>query len=117
MTAPYLNHHLSHRPLKQLAQETVQHLRSAFSQAGPVTLVGHRVGWRPMPAAGPIVGYLTPDRRAYVAVMHSGVTLAATVGRLVADESTSGRVPDALRRTRPPLYTPTWGAASSAPLY
>jgi len=23
--------------------------------------------WRPMPAAGPIVGYLTPDRRAYVA--------------------------------------------------
>ena len=60
-----------------------------------------------MPAAGPIVGYLTPDRRTYVGLMHSGVTLAATVGRLVADELTSGRVPEALRRTRPPLYTPT----------
>jgi hypothetical protein len=57
----------------------VQHLHSAFGDAGPVRLVAHRIGWRPTPANGPIVGYLTPDRRAYVAVMHSGVTLAATV--------------------------------------
>lgn len=104
LTAPYLNDHLSHRPLEQLAHETVQHVRSAVLDAGPVRLLGHRIGWRPMPAAGPIVGYLTSDRRAYVAVMHSGVTLAATVGRLVADELTSGRTPDELRRTRPQLF-------------
>jgi hypothetical protein len=29
------------------------------------------------------------------------------VGRLVADELTSGRMPDAFRRTRPALYTLT----------
>lgn len=101
-TAPHFNDHPSQRPVEQLGEQTVKHLRSAFSGAGPVRLVGHSIGWRPMPTAGPIVGYLTPDRRAYVAVMHSGATLAATVGRVVADELTSGRMPEALRRTRPP---------------
>ena len=100
MTAPHLNADLSHRPLELLAQDAVQYLRLAFGDASPVRLLGQRIGWRPIPVAGPIAGYLTPDRRGYVVVMHSGVTLAATVGRLVATELTSGRMPDELRRTR-----------------
>jgi glycine/D-amino acid oxidase-like deaminating enzyme len=100
MTAPDLNADPSHRPLDQLAEGTVQCLRSAFGKAAPIRLLRHQIGWRPMPAEGPIVGYLTPDRRAYVAVMHSGVSLAPTVGRLVTTELVSGTTPDELRRAR-----------------
>ena len=57
-----------------------------------------------MPLDGPIVGHLTPDRRAYVAVMHSAVTLAPAVGRLVATELISGAMPAELRRTRPERF-------------
>jgi len=50
---------------------------------------------RPAPDAGRrvVIGYLTPDRSAYVAVLRSGVTPAATVGRHIAVKMTSGRMP------------------------
>ena len=47
----------------------------------------HTVGYRPTPASGfPAIG--RPDNQAglYVAVMHSGVTLAPAVGQFVAQE-------------------------------
>lgn len=48
---------------------------------------GVTVGVRPMPADGlPIVGPARAVNGLYVAVLHSGVTLAPTVGRLAADE-------------------------------
>lgn len=50
-----------------------------------------------MPPDGPVVGYVTPDESVYVAVMHSAVTLAPTVERLVANELVSGEP------------WPTWG--------
>jgi hypothetical protein len=44
---------------------------------------------------------VTPDRSAYVAVMHSAVTLAPTIGRLVANELVSGEPVAELGRCRP----------------
>ena len=45
------------------------------------------MGWRPIPQDGlPIVGFLPGIGGLYVSVMHSGVTLAAAVGRFAAAE-------------------------------
>jgi glycine/D-amino acid oxidase-like deaminating enzyme len=48
-------------------------------------------GFRPMPADGfPIVGFAPGRRDLYLAVMHSGVTLGALMGRLAASEMLDG---------------------------
>ena len=48
-------------------------------------------GFRPMPADGfPIVGFAPGRRDLYLAVMHSGVTLGALIGRLTASEMLDG---------------------------
>ena len=75
-----------------------------------------RVGVRPVPQDGlPIVGEVPGARGAYLAVMHSGVTLAAIVGRSVACEITGRRRTPVLEPYRPerkslaepdPLSTP-----------
>ncbi|WP_188191575.1 NAD(P)/FAD-dependent oxidoreductase [Nonomuraea sp. SYSU D8015] len=100
MTAPHAGA-TSGAVLRRLAEHTVERLRSAFGGDVAVRLLGHRLGRRPMPPDGPIVGYVTPDRSVYVAVMHAAVTLAPTVGRLVADELVTGQPAAELRRCRP----------------
>ncbi|MGW1023746.1 NAD(P)/FAD-dependent oxidoreductase [Streptomyces sp. NPDC002577] len=87
--------------LDRHAQRTLGRLRSAFDDLGPVRLLGHGVGRRPMPANGPLIGRLTPDESVYVAVMHSAVTLAPTAGRLIAHELLTGECVPELRRCRP----------------
>jgi glycine/D-amino acid oxidase-like deaminating enzyme len=63
-----------------------------FAGAEGVEVVDVRVGMRPMPADGlPVIGPLPGHAGAYVAVMHSGVTLAAVAGRLIAAELAGGR--------------------------
>ncbi|MEV6543378.1 FAD-dependent oxidoreductase [Streptomyces sp. NPDC051665] len=83
------------------AQDALRHLQAAFRGSDECHLLGHRTSSRPMPAHGPVIGYATHDRSVYVAVMHSAVTLAPTVGRLVADELVTGRPAPELRRCRP----------------
>ena len=57
------------------------------------------IGWRPLPLDGhPVIGPSPADPNAYVAVMHSGVSLAAIVGELVAEEIVTGE--------RSPVLTP-----------
>jgi glycine/D-amino acid oxidase-like deaminating enzyme len=59
----------------------------------------HTIGNRPMPADGfPIVGRAGSRPGLYLAVMHSGITLAAAVGKFAADEILAGR--------RDPLLAP-----------
>ncbi len=49
------------------------------------------IGMRPIPKDGmPVVGHLSGKEGLYVAVMHSGITLAPTIGRMVADEVMDG---------------------------
>ncbi|MEO3755538.1 FAD-binding oxidoreductase [Streptomyces sp. B6B3] len=87
--------------LRAHARHAVARLREAFRDVGPVRLLGHRLGRRPMPDGGPLVGRVARAGGVYVAVMHSGVTLAPTVGRLVAEELTTGEPAPELARCRP----------------
>jgi glycine/D-amino acid oxidase-like deaminating enzyme len=86
-------------------ERTLAAVRSTFDGAGSVELLGTRVGVRPMPADGePIVGPVAEVPGLYVTVMHSSVTLAAAVGRLVAREVVDGTVEPALSGCRPDRF-------------
>ena len=64
-----------------------------------------RVAPRPMPAdALPVIGPVPGVAGAYVAVMHSGVTLAGVVGRTVAQEVSDGRSSPLLEPYRPDRF-------------
>lgn len=72
-------------------ERTLAAVRSTFHGAAGVELTSARVGVRPMPADGePIVGPVAEVPGLYLAVLHSAVTLAAAVGRLVARELIGG---------------------------
>jgi glycine/D-amino acid oxidase-like deaminating enzyme len=72
-------------------ERTLAAVRSTFRGAASVELLSTRVAARPMPADGePIVGPVVEVPGLYVTVLHSAVTLAPAVGRLVARELTDG---------------------------
>ncbi|BCB76838.1 FAD-binding oxidoreductase [Phytohabitans flavus] len=74
-------------------ERTLAAVPSTFRGAANVELLSTRVRLRPMPADGePIVGPVAEVPGLYVAVLHSAVTLAAAVGRLVARELVDGAV-------------------------
>lgn len=86
---------------EQVARAALRQVRTAFRGSDGCRFLGYRVCGPPMPAHGPVIGAVTRDRSVYLAVMHSGVTLAPTVGRLVADELVTGRPAVELRHCRP----------------
>jgi glycine/D-amino acid oxidase-like deaminating enzyme len=91
--------------LDRTAREVRERLVAAFDGAQDVRLVSVRVGARPMPVDGlPIVGPVPGVTGAYVAVMHSGVTLAPVVARLVATEVVHGAVAEELVGLRPQRF-------------
>jgi glycine/D-amino acid oxidase-like deaminating enzyme len=81
--------------------EALRRLQAAFHGSDSCRLTNYRIGRRPMPAAGPLIGDVTRERSVYVAVTHSAITLAPTIGRLVAEELVTGRPVPELRRCRP----------------
>ena len=55
------------------------------------------VGWRPMPLDGyPVMGFASEAPNLYVALTHSGVTLAPALSQLAAQEICEGRPADAV---------------------
>lgn len=104
MTAPY-DERVADAALTRHVQQTLDRVQASFGAAGRLHLQEHSVGVRPMPEGGPIIGYVTPERSVYVAVMQSAVSLAPTAGRLVADELISDRVADELARCRPERFS------------
>jgi glycine/D-amino acid oxidase-like deaminating enzyme len=91
----------SQEELDRAGRLLLQRLTATFAGAEDVRLVSVRLGARPMPADGlPFVGPVPGLRGAYVAVMHSAVTLAAVVGRLVAAEVVHGARADELAGLR-----------------
>lgn len=77
-------------------ERTLAAIRSTFRGAEGVELRRAEVGARPMPVDGePIIGPVAQVPGLYVTVMHSAVTLAAAVGRVVAGELLDG-VPEPL---------------------
>ena len=105
MTASYADGAGSGGAPDWLARHTLARLRASFGGAPPLRLLGQHVGQRPMPPDGPMVGPLTSERSVYVAVMHSALTLAPTVGRLVADELSRGEPVAEFQRCRPQRFS------------
>jgi glycine/D-amino acid oxidase-like deaminating enzyme len=94
-------------------ERTLAAVRSAFRGAADVELLGTRVGVRPMPADGePIVGPVAEVPGLYVAVLHSAVTLAPAVGRLVARELVDGAVEALPAGCRPGRFRARNGSGS-----
>lgn len=60
------------------------------------------IGWRPLPLDGhPVLGSTQARPKSYLAIMHSGVTLAPIVGEVVAREIVTGQSVAALAPFRP----------------
>jgi glycine/D-amino acid oxidase-like deaminating enzyme len=73
------------------AEEILRRASGLLPGAEGVRLARHTVGWRPVPQDGfPVLGFSEGAPDVYVAVMHSGITLAPLVGRLVASEILDG---------------------------
>ncbi len=63
------------------------------------------IGWRPLPRDGkPVIGRLNKLPGVYVAVMHSGVSLAAIVGKLATQEILDGSTNIILQDFRPSRF-------------
>ena len=60
------------------------------------------IGWRPLPLDGhPVLGESPVNPAAYLAIMHSGVSLAPIAGDVVAREISTGLKADVLKPYRP----------------
>jgi len=95
------NGETSDEELQAVGQEVLARVRAAVSGMDDVELTDVQVGIRPMPLdEDPIIGMVPGHEGAYVAVMHSGVTLAATVGRLVAQDIVGDQEPPELAPVR-----------------
>ena len=95
--------------LLRRAQQTVRGLTDARVEQCQVCV-------RPMPADGQsIVGPLPGAPGLYVAVTHSGVTLAAHLSRLIAAELTTGTAPAELAPYRPARFLTSPPAPANPP--
>jgi glycine/D-amino acid oxidase-like deaminating enzyme len=76
---------------RRAAGRTLAAIRRRLRGGSGATFGGAVVGVRPMPRDGlPIVGFARGAENLYLATMHSGVTMAAVVGRLAACEILDG---------------------------
>lgn len=88
---------------EQAAERTFADLKGMLKGAGGLEPDFHTVGYRPMPEDGfPIVGHAADG--IYVAVMHSGVTLAAAVGLFAGQEILERREEPLLAPYRPQRF-------------
>ena len=82
-----------------------QHYLARLDAADVMARMTARVGHRPMPADGrSIVGRLPDCDNLFVAVTHSGITLAPAIGAVLADEITGGPASPLLQEFRPDRF-------------
>jgi glycine/D-amino acid oxidase-like deaminating enzyme len=96
----------NHFPSKEIADQHGQRILDIAIQYVPglrdAQIEQVHIGWRPLPVDGhPVLGYSTNRASVYLAMMHSGVTLAPIVGRLVAQEIMNGKPIQQLENYRP----------------
>ena len=97
--------HTPDAELRRWAAELLHRARRVIRGLEAAEVTGYRVCVRPMPADGEsVVGWLPGAGRAYVAVTHSGVTLGAHLGRLVAAEVAGGAELPELAPYRPDRF-------------
>ena len=89
------------------AAELVDTLKGMLKSGASLALDHHMLGHRPVPEDGfPAVGRVDGIAGLYVAVMHSGITLAPAIGRFVADEIMTGRRDALLEPYGPDRFSP-----------
>jgi glycine/D-amino acid oxidase-like deaminating enzyme len=94
--------HTPEPELRRWAGELLSRARRTVRGLDDARVVAYQVCVRPMPADGrSIVGRLPGAEWLYVAVTHSGVTLAAHLSRLIAAELTTGAPATELAPYRP----------------
>jgi glycine/D-amino acid oxidase-like deaminating enzyme len=94
--------------LRRWAEELLCRARRAVRGLHHARVTSYQVCVRPMPADGhPIVGWLPGVTSVYVAVTHSGVTLAAHLAQLITTELLSGRPVAELTPYRPGRFAGT----------
>ena len=104
--------HTADAGLRRWAGELLRRARDTIGGLDHAQVVGYRACVRPMPADGQsIVGRLPGAETCYVAVTHSGVTLAAHLARLIAADLT-GAPPPELTPYRPARFRTTAPAPS-----
>jgi len=104
--------HTPRADLRRWAGELLRRARRVVRGLDGASVAGYRVCVRPMPADGrSIVGWLPGADGVYVAVTHSGVTLAAHLAGLITAELVSGTAAAELAPYRPSRFT----AAPPAP--
>ena len=87
-----------------LADQAIGRVRKLLPDQ-PLHIESISLAFRPVPEDGlPVVGSAGPDGL-YIATMHSGVTLAAIIGELVARELTNGGKAELLTPYRPERFT------------
>lgn len=76
---------------KHHADELLSNAKDFLPSIGKARAIPTPVGYRPMPLDGyPIIGFTHAIRNMYIALMHSGVTLAPLVGEMVTIEIVDG---------------------------
>ena len=87
------------RGAEAVAPELFANAKAMLRDAQDLAFDFHLIGYRPMPSDGfPIIGRARGRDGLYVAVTHSGITLAPAIGMFVADEIMQGH--------RDPLLAP-----------
>jgi D-hydroxyproline dehydrogenase subunit beta len=100
--------HTSDPELRRWADELLSRARRTVGGLDDARVVAYQVCVRPMPVDGQsIVGRLPGAEWLYVAVTHSGVTLAAHLSRLIAAELTAAAPAAELTRYRPGRFRPS----------
>jgi glycine/D-amino acid oxidase-like deaminating enzyme len=93
-------------PTREIALEHANRMLAAAQRFVPdlvrVSFEDVVIGWRPMPVDGyPVLGVSPARKDVYLAVMHSGVTLAPIVGELAAREIVESARAEPFRDFRP----------------
>jgi D-hydroxyproline dehydrogenase subunit beta len=100
--------HTPEPELRRWAAELLRRARRTVRGLDDARVVEARVCVRPLPADGQsIVGRLPGAAGTYVAVTHSGVTLAAHLSRLITADLTTGTPPAPLAAYTPARFTRT----------
>jgi glycine/D-amino acid oxidase-like deaminating enzyme len=89
-----------------VASEALTAIKRRLQGTASAYLLRQSVGQRPVLQDGhPVMGFIDDITGLYVAVMHPGVTCAATVGRLVSEELIIGNNPEIPESYRPTRLT------------
>src|SRR5262245_5802794 len=100
----------------EIAAVLLQRAARVFAPARDLPLVECRIGVRPMPADNQTVAGRIPGlANAWMLATHSGVTLGPLLGRLIADEITSGAPSAPLAPFRPERFAAVAAEAGRTP--